>query len=239
MQEDSILIDLNPKKKAGARSLPCVLCPVVHWPVLLLLVQSGWTVPRRSPLTLRASSQVFSEHAAKHSVLRVAADTWPCVAPRVSEFAAAERIGAELLARVVGQCLALDDVSPLYFVAEPHVIWRQHADSSLVLFASAAKLCYSVCVPEQDASCCVAFIPEHAEPFGRSRAEDTWPATGSFGCARPCKSSVTRPSGCGPTTRPSRAVMAQIRSSKRSSTTPARPSRAVCPGVGPAVHLPE
>ena len=163
MQDDGILVDLNPKKKAGARSLPCVLCPVVHWPVLLLLVQSGWTVPGRAPLTLRASSQVFSEHAAKHSVLRVAADTGPRVAPRVSEFAAAELCGAELLARAVGQCLALDDVSALYFVAEPHVIWRQHADSSLVLFASAAELCYSVCVPEQDASCCAAFVAEHAE----------------------------------------------------------------------------
>jgi hypothetical protein len=159
MQDDGILIDLNPKKKAGARSLPCVLCPVVHWPVLLLLVQSGWTVPGRSPLTLRASSQVFSEHVAKS--LKVAADTWPRVAPQVSEFAAAERIGAELLARAVGQCLALDHA--LYFVAEPRVIWRQHADSSLVLFASAAELCYSMSVPEQDGSCCAEFIAEHEE----------------------------------------------------------------------------
>jgi hypothetical protein len=84
--------DLNPKKKVGARSLPCVLCPVVHWQVLLLLVQRGWTVPGRSPLTLRASSHVFSEHVAKHSVLKVTADTWPRVEPQVSEFAAAERV---------------------------------------------------------------------------------------------------------------------------------------------------
>jgi hypothetical protein len=146
MQEDSILIDLNPKKKAGARSLPC-----------------GWTVPGCSPLTMRASSHVFSEHVAKHSVLKVTADTWPRVAPQVSEFAAAERVSAELLAHAVEQCLALDHVAAIYFIIDTNVIWRQHADSSLVLFASAAKLCYSMSVPEQDASCCAEFIAEHEE----------------------------------------------------------------------------
>jgi hypothetical protein len=165
MHDDGILVDMHPKKQAGARSLPCVLCPVVHWPVLVLLAPSGWTVPGRSPLALRASSQVFSEHVSQRSVLKVTADTWPLAAPQVSEFAAG-RVGAELLARAVGQCLALDDVSALYFVAEPSVIWRQHADSSLVLFASAAELCYSVCVPEareERDSCCAQFIAEHAE----------------------------------------------------------------------------
>jgi hypothetical protein len=72
-------------------------------------------------------------------------------------------VGAELLARAVGQCLALDHVATIYFIIDTNVIWRQHADSSLVLFASAAELCYSMSVPEQDASCCAEFIAEHEE----------------------------------------------------------------------------
>jgi hypothetical protein len=95
--------------------------------------------------------------------LTVTADTWPRVAPQVSEFAPAERVSAELLARAVGQCLTLDHVAAIYFIIDTNVIWRQHADSSLVLFASAAELCYSMSVPEQDASCCAEFIAEHEE----------------------------------------------------------------------------
>jgi hypothetical protein len=38
MQDGSISIDVRRAKTADARGLPCVLCLVVHWPVLLLLV---------------------------------------------------------------------------------------------------------------------------------------------------------------------------------------------------------
>ena len=48
-----VFVDVRQPKKPGARSLPCVLCPVVHWPVLLLEVHRSH-VPRQ----LRASQRM-------------------------------------------------------------------------------------------------------------------------------------------------------------------------------------
>jgi len=162
MLDDGISVDLNPKKKPGARSLSCTLCPVVHWPVLLLLVQSGWTVSGRSLLTLRESAHVFREHTTRHSSLLVTADVLPRVRPQLSAFAAAEGIEAELLVRTVEQCLALEQVSALVLVeTEALGIWRQHVDGSLVFFASAAELCFSALDPRTNFVQFIASHPEH------------------------------------------------------------------------------
>ncbi len=97
----NVLVDLRQPKRAGLRSLPCVLCPVVHWPVLLLLVQDGWTVPARPGLHVRPSADLFREHAERFAVLH-----WHARTPRaaveapLAALAAAERLAPAAVSRV-------------------------------------------------------------------------------------------------------------------------------------------
>ena len=158
----SVAVDLNPKKTPGARSLACTLCPVVHWPVLLLLAASAWTVPGRVKLTLQESAHVFEQHTTSHSSLVVTADTLQRERPELAAFAAAERIECEMLLSAVERCLALQHVAALVFVqADALIVWSRDVDGSLVLLGSAAEFCFSASHPQPQNL--VQFIASHPE----------------------------------------------------------------------------
>lgn len=156
MQDGSISIDVRQAKTAGARGLPCVLCPVVHWPVLLLLVEDGWAVarPGAAPLRVRPSREVFYEHQQRFAVARCCAGSGAArdvaFEETLAAVAAAARIDAAVLSAAAQACLALEGAASLCFACSPggalEGAWVEHADGSLAFFASAAELCYSMLV---------------------------------------------------------------------------------------------
>lgn len=148
--DGGIELDLGPHKRAGARSLPCVLCPVVHWPVLLLLVPDGWSVPGRAALALRPAAALFAAHAARGDMRSVAAGA---ALPEL------EDVEPALLARAAA---ALPGAA-LHFVAG--AVWLERADAPLALFGSAAEFCHAALVPEEDGSRATELVAEHSE-FG-------------------------------------------------------------------------
>ena len=161
-----IFVDVRQPKKPGARSLPCVLCPVVHWPVLLLLVEDGWTTPGRHPLRLRPSSEVFHEHSERFTVLTcLAGCTRASVAGALAAVALMEKVDENLLWEAVQRYLAFGNAASLCLSTDGLQvlgIWGAHADSSLTFFASVAELWYSLFVPGED-EVCVQLIAAHEE----------------------------------------------------------------------------
>lgn len=151
MQDSSILVDVRQAKPAGARGLPCALCPVVHWPVLLLLVEDGWSVPARhgtAPLRVRSSPEVFYEHSQRFAVVTChAGAARSALEETLAAVAAAEKLDTDVLWAAVQACLASEAGASLCLVCSPGAgAWLRHADSSLAFFASAAELCYSTLV---------------------------------------------------------------------------------------------
>jgi hypothetical protein len=210
-----VFVDVRQPKKPGARSLPCVLCPVVHWPVLLLLVEDGWTVPRRNPIRLRPSSEVFYEHSERFTVLTcLAGCARASVAGALDAFSLMEKIDENLLWEAVQRCLELESVTSLRLSTDGLQvlgIWAVHADSSLTFFASVAKLWYSMFVPGTGSATSVG-----------CRVADTQQGTGSSCHTPSCENSATRQQGCAPTTSLSHSTTQRTSCKKKSSGTDAR-----------------
>lgn len=167
----SVEVDMRHPKRAGLRSLPCVMCPVVHWPVLLLLAQDGWTLPERPGLHVRPSADLFREHAERFVVLEWRAETpRGLVEPHVAALAAAERLEPAVFWAALDACLALDaalrvvcspasPVSPADHAAPAALqcVWLECA-GELQYFASVAELCHAALAPETDGSRPVALV---------------------------------------------------------------------------------
>ncbi|NBX17962.1 MAG: hypothetical protein EBR09_11410, partial [Proteobacteria bacterium] len=178
LEGHNVVIDMRHPKRAGLRSLPCVLCPVVHWPVLLLLAQDGWTLPGRPGLHVRQSADLFHEHAARFVVLEWhAATPRGLVEPHVAALAAAERLEPAVLWAALDVCLAPGAAlrvvcaaagapAPTSLegteLAQPDAaalqcLWLER-DGELEFFASVAELCHAALAPHTDGSRPVALV---------------------------------------------------------------------------------